>query len=199
METHNNVELTERLQLIENMITEGRRSTRHWGWAFVLWGAAYMIATMWSWWGTDPGLAWPVTMSISVLLCWGIAARIKRGHPETAVGRAVGAVWIAMGSSVGLVMVCLSAAGRYEPHVFVAIVGAMVGAAHATSAMILKWKAQFCCAIVWWAACVAASFGSDTVVGIAFLGATFLGQIVFGIYAMILEARERKLGGAVNA
>ncbi len=191
-----NLELTERLKLVETMIAEGRRSTRQWGWAFVLWGAAYLIATVWSAWA--PGLAWPVTMSVAVLLCWAIASRVKRGHPDTGVGRAVGAVWIAMGSSVGLVMVCLSASGHYEPHVFVAIVGAMVGAAHATSAMILKWKAQFCAALVWWVACVAASFGSQAVVGIAFLGATFLGQIVFGIYAMILEARGRKPSGALN-
>ena len=75
----------------------------------------------------------------------------------------------------------------------------MLATAHATSAMILKWKAQYWCALVWLAAAVAACFGSDAVVGIAFLGATFLGQIVFGIYAMILEARERKAKGVAHA
>jgi hypothetical protein len=72
----------------------------------------------------------------------------------------------------------------------------MLASAHATSAMILKWKAQFWCAVVWLAAAVAACFGSDTVVAVAFLGATLLGQIVFGIYAMALESRRRRQGAA---
>jgi hypothetical protein len=98
-----------------------------------------------------------------------------------------------------VVLICLAVSGRFDGRVFVAIVGAMLATAHATSAMILKWKAQYWCAVVWLAAAVAACFGSDEVVGIAFLGATFLGQIVFGVYAMILESRQRKQSGAVHA
>ncbi len=199
METQNsNLELAERLKLIESMIAEGRRSTRHWGWTFVLWGVAYLVATAWSAWGQS-WLAWPVTMTAAGLLTGVVASRIKRGHPETALGRAIGGVWIAMGSSLTVVLICLSVTGRYDGHVFVAVVGAMLATAHGTSAMILKWKAQLFCAVVWLTAAAAACFGSDAVVGIAFLGATFLGQIVFGIYAMILEAREGKPTGAAHA
>ncbi len=32
-------ELVGRLELIEKMIADGRRTTWRWGWAFVLWGA----------------------------------------------------------------------------------------------------------------------------------------------------------------
>ncbi len=128
-----------------------------------------------------------------------VASRVERGRPGTTLGRAIGAVWIAMGISLMVVLACLAVSGRYDGRVFVAIVGAMLGTAHATSAMILKWKAQFACALVWLAAAVAACFGSDTVVAIAFLGATFLGQIVFGIYAMILESRRRSQRGVAHA
>lgn len=193
-----NLELTERLKLIESMMAEGRRSTESWGWSFVLWGVAYCVATAWATWDRS-WLAWPVTMVAAGVLTGVLASRVTHGHPETTLGRAIGAVWIAMGISLMIVLAAMAWSDRYDGHVFVAIVGAMVGTAHATSAMILKWKAQFACALVWLAAAVAACFGSDTVVAIAFLGATFIGQIVFGIYAMILESRRRRPQGATNA
>jgi|SRR5580658_795955 hypothetical protein len=192
------MELRERLELMERMISQGRQTTRQWGWTFVLWGVAYFIATAWATWGKS-WLAWPVTMTLAAVLTKIIAGRMRRGHPATALGRAIGAVWIAMGSTLMVVLVCLSVAGHYDGNVFVAFVGAMIAAAHGTSAMILRWKAQLWSALVWLAAAIAACFGSDAVVGIAFLGATFLGQIVFGIYVMILESRERNATGAVHA
>ena len=103
------LELTERLRLIESMIAEGRRSTRQWGWTFVLWGVAYLVATAWATWSKS-WPAWPVTMTVTAVLSGVIANRITRGHPETALGRAIGAVWIAMGSSLMVVLVCLSVA-----------------------------------------------------------------------------------------
>ena len=43
----NESEIRERLNLIENMISEGRRTTESWGWSFILWGVAYYIAIAW--------------------------------------------------------------------------------------------------------------------------------------------------------
>lgn len=192
------LELTERLKLIESMIREGRRSTTKWGWTFVLWGVAYYVAAAWATWGRS-AWAWPVTMTVTAVVSSVVASRMSRGQPETTLGRAIGAVWIGMGSSLMIVLMSLAISGRYDARVFVAIAGAMLATAHATSAMILKWKAQFWCAMVWIAAAVAACFGSDLVVGIAFLGATFLGQILFGIYAMVLEARRNSARGAAHA
>jgi dolichyl-phosphate-mannose--protein O-mannosyl transferase len=67
--------------------------------------------------------------------------------------------------------------------------------------MALKWKAQFACAVVWWAAALVACFGTTTEGSIAFLAAIFLCQIVFGAYCMISEAKERgqKMHGALHA
>jgi hypothetical protein len=58
--------------------------------------------------------------------------------------------------------------------------------------MLLRWKAQIASAIVWWLATVAACFGSDNQCSAVFVIAIFFCQIVFGVYAMICEARALK-------
>ena len=90
--------------------------------------------------------------------------------------------------------------GRYDLHVFVAIIGGMLGVANMASAIILKWKMQFACAVVWLASGVVACFVTAEQAGIAFLAATFFCQIVFGVYVMICELLRRRLqSGVVNA
>jgi hypothetical protein len=68
------LELKDRLNLIENMIAEGRRTTESWGWTFVLWGVAYYVAIAWSSWGHGT-LAWPVTMIAAGVLTAVFASR----------------------------------------------------------------------------------------------------------------------------
>jgi hypothetical protein len=184
-------DLKDRLSLIESMIAEGRRTTESWGWTFVLWGVAYYVAIAWSYWGR-PSIAWPVTMTVASMLTGVIASRVTGKRPETTVGRAMAAIWVGMGISLFILMLSLGMSGRMEPHVSVAVVAAMLGTANATSSMILKWKAQFACAVVWWATVVLALFGTETVGSVAFLAAIFLCQIVFGVYGMICESRKRK-------
>ena len=195
-------ELKDRLKLIETMIAEGRRTTERWGWTFVLWGVAYYVAIAWTTWGHS-SLAWPVTMIAASVLTGAIIALKVRNRPETTIARAISAVWIAMGISMFILLLSLGMSGRFEQHTFVAIIGAMLGTANATSSLILKWKMQFACALVWWAAAVAACFGSAKQTTIAFLVATFFCQIVFGIYGMIAESRKEKPSeprqGAVHA
>lgn len=188
-----NTELTERLKLIESMIAEGRRSSESWGWTFVLWGVAYYIATAWAMLGHS-NLAWPVTMIAAGVVSSVIASRMTRGQPETMVGRAIGAVWAAMGISLFIVLISLGMAGRYDTHVFMAIIGMMLATANAASAIILKWKMQFASAAVWLGSAVVACFGTEDQAWIAFLAATFFCQIVFGVYAMICESRRRRSG-----
>jgi hypothetical protein len=199
-------DLAERVRLIESMMAEGRLRTMRWGWTFVLWGLAYLVATAWSsgWVGapvwSQRYLAWPVTM-IAAGIATGVAiARMKKGQPATTLGRAIGATWRAMGICLFVVLMSLGWSGRYETHVFLAIIGGMLGAANLASAMILKWKMQFACAVVWLASAVAACFGTEELAGITFLAATFFCQIVFGVYVMVLESQRRKLqNGVVNA
>jgi hypothetical protein len=187
-------ELKERLSLIETMIAQGRRTTESWGWTFVLWGVAYYVAIAWSAWGRST-LAWPVTMIAAGILTGVFGSRVKSGHPETTVGRAMLAIWFGMGISTFVIMLSLGLSGRMDLHIAVAIIGAMLGAANATSSIILKWKMQFACAVVWLAAGAASCFLSESQAGIVFLAAIFFCQIVFGFYGMIAESRKRKAGG----
>jgi hypothetical protein len=124
------------------------------------------------------------------------ASRSASKRPETTIGRAMMAIWAGMGISTFLVMMSLAISGRLELHVAVAIVGAMLGAANATSSIILKWRMQFACAVVWWAAAVVSCFISEVQAGIVFVVALFFCQIVFGIYGMVAESRKRKGNGA---
>ncbi len=200
-----NKELAERLRLIESMMAEGRQQTSRWGWSFVLWGVAYLVATAWSsgWVGapvwSQRYLAWPVTMIAAGIATGVVIIRMKKDQPATTQIRAIGATWRAMGISLFVVLMSLGLSGHYDTHVSLAIIGAMLGTANMASAMILKWKMQYACALVWIGSAVLACFGTVEQAVIAFLAATFFCQIVFGIYAMILESRRRKQRGVVHA
>jgi hypothetical protein len=194
----NELELTERLNLIEAMITEGRRRCESWGWTFVLWGVAYYVAFFWSAWGHF-AYAWPVTVIAAALLTV-VGFWRHESQPGTTLGRAIGSTWAAVGISMFILFDALGFGGHLtDARIFFAAASAMLGMANAACAMMLKWKAEFACALVWWAAAVIASFGSESTAVIAFLAAIFLCQIVFGIYAMILESRRRGERGAAHA
>lgn len=192
-------DLKDRLALIENMIAEGRRKTESWGWTFVLWGVAYYVAIGWATWGRS-NWAWPVTMIAAAVLTI-ILVSMKASHAtETTLGRAIGSIWTALGISMFLLLLPLGITGRLgDTHIFIPVVSAMLGMANATSAMVLRWKMQFTSAVVWWAAAIAACFGTENEASIAFLVAIFFCQIVFGIYGMIREGRAKAQRGAVHA
>ena len=193
-------DLAARLSLIETMIAEGRQTTEFWGWPFVLWGVAYYVAIAWATLGHS-NYAWPVTMVGTGILTAVIASRTGSRQPETTMGRAIWATWIAVGISLFIFCLCSSIAGRIDQQTFIAAIAAMLGTANAASGIMLKWKAQFACALAWWATAAASPFATVTQSSILFLVAIFLGQIVFGSYMMLAESRERKAGksGAAHA
>jgi len=129
------------------------------------------------------------------LLSWAIIARRQKNQPErkpgTTIGRAIFSIWITMGISLSLLLPALGFTGRFNQHVFVAVVAAMMAVANGASGLIIRWKAQIATAVVWWVATVAACFGSDDQCTIVFLAAIF-----FGVYAMTCEARMRRQGAA---
>lgn len=186
-------ELNDRLNLIETMIAEGRQSTQSWGWTFVLWGVAYYVAIVWAYWG-NPAIAWPVTMVTTGVITALVAMRRSSGRPETKLGRSMASVWISLGVSLFIFGICASFSGHADQHVFIAVISTMLGMANATSSLTLRWKPQFACAVVWWAAAAVSLFGTVTESSISFLVAIFLCQIVFGIYMMICEGREARQG-----
>lgn len=186
-----NLELQDRLSLIETMIAEGRKTAERWGWSFVLWGVAYYAAIAWGAWGHS-NLAWPVTMAAAALLTAVIAIRGKGRGAETTIGRAIGALWFSVGTALFIFCLCGSITRHIDLQVFISAVAVMLGTANAVSSMILRWKSQFAVALVWWTAGAVAPFANDGQCQAIFLIAIFLCQIVFGIYMMLAEARERR-------
>jgi hypothetical protein len=189
-EQANAQELKDRLELIENMLSAGRRKTENWGWTFVLWGVAYYAAIAWSSYDR-PMLAWPVTMFATAIVTAIVASRKRIQEPETTIGRAIGSIWMSLGITMFILFMAMGLSHRFDVHVFVATISAMLGMANATSGLILKWKMQLACAIVWWVAAVATCFTDAKQKAIVFLAAIFLCQIVFGIYAMIRGSKRR--------
>jgi hypothetical protein len=191
------LELKDRLSLIETMIAEGRRTTESWGWTFVLWGVAYYVAIAWSILGHNTW-AWLITMATAWLLMmaiiWRKAKRQTEKKPSTRAARSISAIWTSMGISMMMLFPAMGFSGRFTPQMFVMVAGLMLGMANAASGMILKWKAQMACAMVWWAASAVACFATVAQCTIVFLLAIFFCQIVFGIYAMICESRRRNQG-----
>jgi hypothetical protein len=189
-------ELKDRLNLIESMIAEGRRTTTSWGWTFVFWGLAYYAAIGWTAYNQWPW-AWLVTMLVSWLLCMAIIGYKKRKIPEespqTRIGRGITAIWASLGISLCLLLPALGISGHFNQHIFVAIVASMLGLANGASGILLRWKAQLWSATIWWVASVAACFGSENQCTLFFAVAIFFCQIVFGVYGMVIEARERRL------
>ncbi len=178
------------------MIAEGRRTTESWGWVFVLWGIAYYVAIAWSAWGNHSARAWNITMGAAMILTWTVVAwRIggkQQRQPATTLGRAVTAVWIAVGVSIMVLIPSLVMGGRSSSNLIVAIIGTMLGTANVASSIILKWKMQLGCALIWWAAAIISCLGTTRQSFYSLLIANFFCQIVFGIYGMIGEARLRR-------
>jgi hypothetical protein len=186
------LELRERLDLMQRMIAEGRRKQESWGWTFVLWGVAYYVAFFWAWLASFP-FAWPITMGIGAVLTFIGFSRRKYRVPETTIGRAISSIWIATGASMFILFDAMGFGLHVsDARVFFAAAAAMIGLANAACSLALKWKAEFGCAIVWWVAAVIACLTSLEAAVIAFLAAIFLGQIVFGAYMMVLESRQRR-------
>ena len=126
----NEQEIGERIALIESMMREGRRRTEYWGWNFLLWGIAYLIAVGWSSFLPARMLAWPVTMIFAVLLTVMIARKRMRYEPKTERSRALGMVWTAMGCGIFVFAFPAAYSGHFEAHSFMAAIEAMLGIAH---------------------------------------------------------------------
>ncbi len=199
MANSEDLELKDRLALIETMIAEGRRTTGRWGWVFVLWGMTYFVAIAWSEWGNHKSLAWNATVTgatllAAVLVAWRMGMRQTNQLPATTVSRALLSIWLAMGISMAILLPSLGVGGRSNTNLVVAVIGTLLGLANAASSMILKWKVQFACASIWWATAIIACVGTQRQSFVALLVANFFCQIVFGIYGMVLDARGPRIG-----
>jgi hypothetical protein len=185
-------ELVQRVALMEAMIAEGRRTTARYGWMFVMWGVVYIVAMVWTMYLPLRNLAWPVCISLGILMNVMMKTRQKRaGLSETQRSRNIEAVWIAMGIAVSLFVVAAVLAEHGSDPVYVAAIMFIVGMAHGISALMLRWGAQGLAAAAW-SGCGAACCFATTArqIEVLFLVASFFGNVVFGLYVMRLERRR---------
>lgn len=192
-------EIVERIALIESMMRAGRKSTEYWGWNFLLWGIAYLVAVAWSSFlprAGGSGLAWLVTMIFASLLTVTIARRRGRQQPQTDKSRSLTAIWTAVGCGIFVFAIPVATTGRMEAHAFIAAIEVLLGVAHIASGSTLRWPTQVAVGLVWWAAAIASCFVSERGTAVLFLIATLICNIGFGIYLMILERRDKARAGA---
>ena len=190
----NEREIGERIALIESMMKAGRKTTEYWGWNFLLWGIAYLVAVAWSSFlpqAGGPRLAWLVTMVVSVLLTISIARRRSCNKPRTEKSRGVLAIWRAVGCGIFVFAFPVAYSGHFHPQSFMAAIEAMLGIAHVASGTFLRWLPQTAVGGLWWAAAIASCFVTGNGIAYVFLAATFVGNIGFGIYLMICERRDK--------
>jgi len=185
-------ELISRLDLIETMMKEGRCVIEYWGWSQVLWGTAYLIAIGWSHSAVRPVLAWPVTTVAAAIVTAIVANRKRRANPLTTTTRALRGVWIAVGTALFLFCFSVGLGGHYESHSYMAAVEVLLGVAYFSCAMVLRWRAQFAAAIIWWTAAVATCFAPDAWVTPIFVIATIFGMVGLGLYLMYSEHRDKQ-------
>ena len=68
----------------------------------------------------------------------------------------------------------------------------------ATSSIILKWKMQFGCAVVWWAMAIVGCFGTESQSSIAFLVALFIGIFFHFIFGLLGSGLPGTSGELIN-
>jgi hypothetical protein len=189
-ETHD--ELLTRFELVEMMVKEGRRSTEYWGWTFVLWGTAYLIAIAWSYWSRRPDIAWPVTMIAATVLTIVVATKKKRAKPQTPISRAIASIWTAVGTAIFIFCFAVAISGHGEMHSYTAAIEILIGVANCAVSMVLRWPGQFMIAILWWISAVATCFVSSPWITPILVFDTLIGFLGFGLYLMYCERRDRR-------
>jgi hypothetical protein len=196
-------DLVQRIALMEAMIAEGRRSTTRCGWIFVLWGVVDLAGIGWQLMQPHSYWVWPVTLSSGFVLMFLLRALQKPGAAclRNMQCRSVEAVWIMMGVATTLYVAAAIVRHFTWQISYIAAILMLVGMAHATSAMILRWRVQGAVAGLWWVGGIAMYFipkGKDYAMYI-FSVEMLLGMVVFGLYAMMLERRDRDGRASANA
>jgi hypothetical protein len=186
-------DLVQRVALMETMIAEGRRSTARYGWMFVMWGVVYFTAALWTIFLPFKNWAWPVCIAASIVVIGVVKSRQKRikGRSESVRARSIEATWKVMGIAVSLYVAAAIVSHHGGSPAYFSAILFFIGLAHGISATILRWGAQRAVTAVWWVGGIATFFFTTPVELISiFLGASFFGMILFGLYAMMLERRR---------
>lgn len=186
-------ELLERIDLIERMVSEGRRGTQYWGWSLALWGSGQLIASIWGTYGHHPTLAWGVTMAAcAIVTTIGVSRRRATEHSQSFLSRAIWSIWLSLGISMALLGFLGHAAGVLTGRAFLVVFFSLMGFTYMATGLILQWKVQWGIGLLWWAAAIVALYGPDWLLGWLFLAMVFLGEVVLGLYLMAREKADTR-------
>jgi hypothetical protein len=175
-------ELVARLQVMEQMVAEGRRATGRFGWIFVLWGLVDIAGVFWQtakphWFGP-----WPIVLSVGIILQI-VGLRFFCGTGSKAMkSRAISSIWQVMG--ITIMFFCFTA--MFTHHAW--------GSAYTAAIFMLLGMAHGVVSALWIAGGMACFVVSGEWQVRLFLGEMVVCMVLFGLYAMLLEGR-RTAGG----
>ena len=186
-------ELVARLDVIERMLEEGRRTIERWAWVYVLWGVGHALGVLASF--TLPaqrvGLVWGGLMLGCGLATGVFAHRVARRQPrssEPRLHRALDAVWWSFAAVI--VFLLITPPGPATIPQWFAMFSAAYGAAFLASGHIVEWTPAKLNGAAWWGAAVAMKFLDAPAALLVFGAMAVVGEIGFGLWAM---AHERKV------
>jgi hypothetical protein len=188
-------ELLDRFAVIEHMIQEGRQTTESWGWLPLLWGTGQILAMFWSMHSSQPPIfPWLIAMSACAVLSGFIFWLRRRQQPaRTTVGRALSAVWV--GTTVSMFM--LGFVGGFTSalsyRAILAVLVCLQGTGNFASGVILRWRLQTAVALLWWVAVPFMMLAPLPWTYWVFIVVTAIGEVLFGLYLMVVERRRRAL------
>jgi len=186
-------DLVQRVALMESMIAEGRRNTGRFGWIFILWGLVCLSGIGGSCLLPHSYWVWPIIITSGFAIQFlGIAMHRRSGNwpSENLKSRSVGAVWRMMGIAIILYAAPATVTHTIHQIAYIAAIFMFLGMAHATSAVILRWRAQGMVAGLWWAGGVATYFVPRDYVIAIYVVEMVCCMVLFGVYAMWLERRR---------
>ncbi len=192
MSQPNQAELLQRLELVERMVAEGRRSTERWGWVFLLWGIGPLTAMFWVAALPYKAWAWPVVMALCLVVNGLVLRRRKpKGRVQTTLTRSVGAVWACTGATVLLIGFGAAFSQSPDPRLLYVAWFALAAVAHGASSVMLRWPAQLVIALVWWTACAAAFIVPEVRLQAIAATALLLGNVGLGAWLTYCERSRR--------
>jgi hypothetical protein len=194
-------DLVQRIELMEAMLAEGRRSTTRCGWIFLLWGLVDLAAMTWQFVQQRSDFAgrwaWPICLVAgAILTSIGLALQKRRqGRGLTMKCLNVEGVWFMMGIALAIFITAAMVRGLTWQYSYIAALLIIVGLAHAISAVILRWQVQGLVAATWWLGGIAVFFArSQSNVQLIMFIEMCLSMVLFGLYAMWLDGRDGMKG-----
>jgi multisubunit Na+/H+ antiporter MnhB subunit len=194
-------DLVQRLELMEQLIAEGRQYTGRNAWIFVLWGVVDLTA--WVWQNDSPQLggrwAWPICLTAGVVLTLvgKMMQKSDQGYSRNDACSRVMGVWAMMGLAMGTYTASAILTHFSWQYSYIAGLLMMLGMAHAISAMLLRWRIQGLVAAIYWAGGVAIfAFNSWRATNAIMLFEMGIVMMLFGLYAMWREPKPSGLKGA---